>query len=124
MTVSNKVASNGPHPFAFHLEQAAKSDGINSRLDMPRPLGMLRRLAGTLRCSWSWYLSTRAAQTATRRLRVTETVSLGEKRFLSIVQVDKAQFLIGTSATSVQLLANLGSQPCETARTVETQEAI
>jgi flagellar biogenesis protein FliO len=51
------------------------------------------------------------AQTSSRRLRVAETVSLGEKRFVSIVQVDGAQFLIGGSATEIQLLANLNPQP-------------
>lgn len=44
---------------------------------------------------------------ATRRLRVTETVSLGEKRFVSILEVDGEQFLLGGSTSSLVLLAKL-----------------
>lgn len=56
-----------------------------------------------------------------RRLRLVETVSLGEKRFISIVQVDGEQFLLGGSASAVTVLAKLessrrdqqeGNQPC------------
>lgn len=43
----------------------------------------------------------------TRRLQITETVSLGEKRFVSIINVDGVSFLIGSSAHSVTLLAKL-----------------
>lgn len=42
-----------------------------------------------------------------RRLRVVETVSLGEKRFVSILKVDGEQFLIGASTSNVALLAKL-----------------
>ena len=49
----------------------------------------------------------RTQQLASRRLRVAETISLGEKRSVSIVQVDGAQYLIGCSTGSVQLLVVL-----------------
>ena len=42
-----------------------------------------------------------------RRLRVSETVSLGEKRSLSIVEVDGQAFLIGSSGANIALLATL-----------------
>ncbi len=42
-----------------------------------------------------------------RRLRVSETVSLGEKRFVSIVEVDGTSFLIGGGSASVALLTQL-----------------
>jgi flagellar biogenesis protein FliO len=38
---------------------------------------------------------------------VVETVSLGEKRFVSILKVDGEQFLIGGSTSNVSLLAKL-----------------
>lgn len=47
------------------------------------------------------------ARRATRRLSVTETVSLGEKRFVSILCVDGEQFLVGGSSSNVVLLAKL-----------------
>lgn len=42
-----------------------------------------------------------------RRLKVAETVSLGEKRFVSILHVDGEQFLLGGSVSSVVVLARL-----------------
>lgn len=44
---------------------------------------------------------------ASRRLSVSETVSLGEKRFVSILCVDGEQFLVGGSSSNVVLLAKL-----------------
>jgi len=57
--------------------------------------------------AWSW-LHTKYEQTATKRLRVVETVSLGEKRFVALVSVEGRQFLIGGGAASVSILAQLG----------------
>ena len=42
-----------------------------------------------------------------RRMRVTETVSLGEKRFVSLVEIDGVSLLIGGGSGSVQLLTQL-----------------
>jgi len=56
--------------------------------------------------AWAW-VQTRYAQTAVKRLRVAETVSLGEKRFVSIVNVEGREFLIGGGASGVTLLAQL-----------------
>lgn len=42
-----------------------------------------------------------------RRLRVNETVSLGDKRFVSILEVDGRSYLIGGGSGSVALLASL-----------------
>ena len=47
------------------------------------------------------------ARRASRRLSVSETVSLGEKRFVSILCVDGEQFLVGGSSSNVVLLAKL-----------------
>jgi flagellar biogenesis protein FliO len=40
-------------------------------------------------------------------MRVTETVSLGEKRFVTILHVDGQQLLIGSATGQVTLLAVL-----------------
>jgi len=42
-----------------------------------------------------------------KRLRVCETVSLGEKRFVAVIQVDGEQFLVGGSSSSISTLAHL-----------------
>lgn len=46
-----------------------------------------------------------------RRLRMVEMVSLGDKRFAAILQVDGEQFLVGGGAGSIALLARLESPP-------------
>ncbi len=43
-----------------------------------------------------------------RRLRLCESLSLGEKRFVAVVQFETQQFLIGGGPASVSLLARLG----------------
>jgi flagellar biogenesis protein FliO len=44
-------------------------------------------------------------------LRLCETLSLGEKRFVAVIQFETQQFLVGGSARSVNLLARLGESP-------------
>ncbi len=60
----------------------------------------------TLARAWSW-LQTKCAQTATKRLRVSETVSLGEKRFVALVRVEDREFLIGGGSSGVSMLTAL-----------------
>ncbi len=43
-----------------------------------------------------------------KRLRVSESVSLGEKRFIAVVQLDGNEFLVGGAPNSLSLLANVG----------------
>jgi flagellar biogenesis protein FliO len=54
-----------------------------------------------------WIMQRVRAQQARRNLRVCENVSLGDKRFVAVVQVDEERFLIGGSSSSVSLLARL-----------------
>jgi hypothetical protein len=60
--------------------------------------------------AWSW-LHSRCALSATKRLRVSETVSLGEKRFVALVCVEGREFLIGGGSAGVSLLSALGTTP-------------
>jgi len=72
--------------------------------DAPRTLerilhwvaGAGRHVAGTLK-----------TQRSAKAMRLCETISLGDKRFLAIVQVDEERILIGGSASSVALLTRL-----------------
>jgi flagellar biogenesis protein FliO len=60
--------------------------------------------------AWSvlkWILQRARAQHSRKNLRVCETVSLGEKRFVAVVQVDEERFLIGGSSSAVSLLTRL-----------------
>ena len=56
---------------------------------------------------WDWVLRKLSTQNTKKRLRVCETVSLGEKRFVAVIQVDGEQFLVGGSSNSVSTLARL-----------------
>jgi len=74
------------------------------------PILELRRLYGALANGLKWITrqsSSILTRGVDRRLRVAETVSLGEKRFVSILQVDGEQFLVGGSSSNVVLLAKL-----------------
>src|SRR6266705_2698037 len=60
--------------------------------------------------AWSvlkWMVQRAGAQPTRKNLRVCESVLLGEKRFVAVVQVDKERFLIGGSSSSVSLLTRL-----------------
>lgn len=59
---------------------------------------------------WSalqWMLQRVSVKQARKSLRICENVSLGEKRFVAVIQVDEERFLIGGSSSSVSLLTRL-----------------
>ena len=73
-----------------------------------------RTWSATLLQAWKWLTRHSRgvlARGVPRRLKVAETVSLGEKRFVSILQVDGEQFLVGGSPSNVVLLAKLEAKP-------------
>lgn len=65
------------------------------------------RVLGSLARTWSW-LQSKYAYSSTKRLRLAETVSLGEKRFVAIVSVENREYLIGGAPTGLSLLAQWG----------------
>ena len=46
-----------------------------------------------------------------RRLQLCESLALGEKRFVAVIQYEGQQFLIGGGSASLNLLARLGEAP-------------
>jgi flagellar biogenesis protein FliO len=62
----------------------------------------------TLARAWA-FLHAKYKISTTKRLRVSETISLGEKRFIAILSVEGREFLIGGGVSGVSLLARLGS---------------
>ena len=79
-----------PDPLPFESEEA----------DVQPSRNLFQRL-------YHWLVAKRQAQIASKRLRVTEQVSLGEKRFVAVVEVGRQHFLVGGSSTAVSLLAQL-----------------
>jgi flagellar biogenesis protein FliO len=65
----------------------------------------------------SWWARLRRAlpavaiQRRPRQLRLCESLSLGEKRVVAVIQYEGQKFLVGGSAHSVTLLTRLGTAP-------------
>lgn len=77
----------------------------------------VHRLAALLwqgaRSGWTYLVQHQAAPLLARRqrrLRITETVSLGEKRSVAILEVDGQAFLVASSGANISLLATLEPQ--------------
>jgi flagellar biogenesis protein FliO len=68
---------------------------------------LVRPLPGQLMSAYKWLEKKGMQQLGNKRLRVTETVSLGEKRTVSILKIDGTEILIGSAAGQVSLLAVL-----------------
>lgn len=64
------------------------------------------RDAAWLTRAWAW-LKKHQSFSPSKQLRVSETVSLGEKRFVAVVHIEGQKFLIGGGASGVSLLAEL-----------------
>jgi flagellar biogenesis protein FliO len=60
--------------------------------------------------SWKSLRAQQIARSSSKRLQVAATVSLGEKRFVAVIQVDGREFLVGGGATNVALLAQLDAK--------------
>jgi len=65
------------------------------------------RLLHALTKTWNWTQQKLKSNQLKKRLRVCESVSLGDKRFIAVIQVDGEQFLVGGSSSSVATLAHL-----------------
>ena len=57
-----------------------------------------------------WLRLKQMARSSAARLQVVSNVSLGEKRFVALIQTDSEQFLVGGGATNVVLLAQLNAK--------------
>ena len=100
--------------FASALGDAEKQDGAPAKVAAARrilaPEGIQKRIQalgpqfGLLGKAFSWF---RARATASQNLRLAETVSLGEKRFVAIIHVEGRKFLIGGGTAGVSLLTQL-----------------
>jgi hypothetical protein len=88
-------------------EVAAGLPSSEARRPATPAVATLQGVFEKLQAGWRWVERKRSQQISAKRLRVAETISLGEKRTLSIVTVDGSQYLIGSSAAGVQLLTTL-----------------
>jgi flagellar biogenesis protein FliO len=68
-----------------------------------------------------WRSAVRRVGNQRKSLAVRETAALGDRRFVSVIQFERRRFLIGSSPSSVTLLAHL---PDESASGAETGERL
>ena len=73
-------------------------------------LSTLRSHTGLLSRAWGWLQARHVVRSGIKRLRVAETVSLGEKRFVAVVEVDGRHFLLAGGPTNIVLLAQLDAK--------------
>ena len=95
-TPRSKTPKNAPAqvlPFPVIADQAS--------------LNTLRASTSLISRARAWLQERQTARLRTDRLRVAETVSLGEKRFVAVVQVDGRHFLLAGGPTNIVLLAQL-----------------
>jgi flagellar biogenesis protein FliO len=77
---------------------------VNAASQAPSPPGS--SLSVALQNLWQW--ARRAVKTRkVRRLRVCESLSLGERRFLAVIEFDRQEFLVAGTGNSLVLLARL-----------------
>jgi hypothetical protein len=79
------------------------TEALEEKPKQPQPAS-----AGLLSRAWSW-LQKNNKFAAAKQLRVSETISLGEKRFVALVDIDGQKFLIGGGASGVSLLTQVGA---------------
>jgi hypothetical protein len=85
-----------------HVRQEARSFRLQT--NRPPQVGQ-----SALFRAWSW-LQKRYVNSPAKRLRVAEVVSLGEKRFVALVNVEGREFLVGGGASGVSLMTPLESK--------------
>jgi flagellar biogenesis protein FliO len=67
-------------------------------------LGLCRRM-----CLW-WRHLVRITIRQPRRLRLCESLPLGDRRFVAVIEFEKSRFLVGGTSSSLALLARLSNE--------------
>ena len=98
---------------ALTMHEPVKAERTKPKAALPFPIPTgktsfkaLQNNQGLLTRTFDW-IRTQSGRSSTKRLQVSATVSLGEKRFVAVIQVDEVEFLIGGGATNVSLLSQL-----------------
>ncbi|HEY6764465.1 MAG TPA: flagellar biosynthetic protein FliO [Candidatus Sulfotelmatobacter sp.] len=74
-----------------------------------------------LRSLWQWIA--RLGRSTPRRLRLAESLPLGDRRFVAVLELDGSRFLLGATPSSLVLLARLdGKSAGSTEATGLTQD--
>ena len=66
-----------------------------------------------LRVRAGWERILRLKRASPRRLRLAETLPLGERRFVAVLEFERERFLLGGTASSLVLLTRLNAENAE-----------
>ncbi len=90
------------------LQHSENSQATSSRASLPRiTWRVLRQVVGWLAVGWNRARHRVRFEQRRKRLRLCESLSLGEKRFVAVIEVDGEQILVGGGASGVATLARL-----------------
>jgi flagellar biogenesis protein FliO len=97
---------------------------ITRRFSRPNSPDFFTLAAARLKvlCSMTWKSVVGRARGQSKMLSVRETAALGDRRFVSVIQFERQRFLIGSSPSSVTLLAQLPDRPSIGEETREESE--
>lgn len=92
------------------MNSEALSVGLNrgSRAAVPEHPRWSKRVR-----AW-WLRILRLSRRAPRRLRLCESLPLGERRFVAVIEFEQSRFLVGGTSGSLVLLARLEGRADET----------
>lgn len=103
-------AQPGKGTSAVHEKEATRRTCVRVKIEctlVGHAVTGWKRLWELATDKWTWARSHVKVRRIKKRLRVCESVSLGEKRFVAVIQVDGDEFLVGGAANSVCTLARL-----------------
>lgn len=72
-----------------------------------------------MRLTALWESLLRLSRRAPKRLRLCESLPLGERRFVAVVEFERARFLVGGTSSSLVLLSRLKDSGAEAQREIE-----
>lgn len=75
--------------------------GIRRLVD--RPMGLISK-------AWKWLWQQQVSRSNVSRLRLENSISLGQKRFAAVIEVQGMRFLVGGGPSNVELLARLDGE--------------
>jgi len=86
---------------------------ITRRLTRPNSPDFFTLAAARLKvfCSVTWSSFVSRTRSQRKMLSVGESAALGDHRFVSVIQFERQRFLIGSSPSSITLLAQLPDRP-------------
>jgi flagellar biogenesis protein FliO len=104
--------------------QAMKNPMESTQLEIvptypPNSMRLIALAASLLKAFWHAVMS--HAGRKRKALSVRESAALGDRRFVSVIQFERQRFLIGSSPSSVTLLAQLPDQPASGEGIVEAR---